>query len=76
MNREELRRLIRGPIATVPTPFDDDLNVDFGKMSELTQWWVESGLVTGRAVIDVAAVAGEGDKLREIEWEHLLQTVV
>ena len=44
MNREELRRLIRGPIATVPTPFDDDLNVDFGKMSELTQWWVESGL--------------------------------
>ena len=60
----------------MPTPFDDDLNVAFGKMSELTQWWVESGLVTGRAVIKVAAVTGEGDKLREIEWEHLLQTVV
>ena len=33
-------------------------------------------LLAGRAVIKVAAVAGEGDKLREIEWEHLLQTVV
>ena len=76
MNREELRKLIQGPIATVPTPFDDDFEIDYGKMAELTQWWVESGAVTGKAVIKVAAAAGEGDKLRDSEWPRLLRTVV
>ena len=32
MNREDLRELIQGPIATVPTPFDDDFEVDYGRM--------------------------------------------
>ena len=76
MRRDELRQLFRGPIATVPTPFDDDLEVDFGRMAELTEWWVENGLVTGKAVIKVAAVGGEGDKLRESEWQYLMRTVV
>ena len=76
MNREETKKLIVGPIATVPTPFDADYEVDYLKMRDLTQWWVESGLVKGKAVIKVAAAMGEGPQLRDDEWPELLQTVV
>ena len=76
MNREELKKLIVGPIATVPTPFDADFQVDFGRMYELTQWWVENGLVKGKAVIKVAAAMGEGPQLDDWEWQRLLRTAV
>ena len=29
MNIEEIKSLIVGPIATVPTPFDDEFEVDY-----------------------------------------------
>jgi 4-hydroxy-tetrahydrodipicolinate synthase len=76
MNREALKKWIQGPIATVPTPFDANYQVDYGRMAELTQWWVESGLVAGKAVIKVAAAMGEGPMLRDTEWPLLLRTVV
>jgi len=76
MNREQLRKLIQGPIATVPTAFDKDFHVDYGCMAAMTQWWVESGLVAGKAVIKVAAAMGEGPMLRDNEWPLLLRTVV
>ena len=76
MNRDELKRLIQGPIATVPTAFDSDFEVDNGRMYELTQRWVEGGLVKGKAVIKVAAAMGEGPMLRDDEWPYLLRTVV
>ena len=76
MNRDELKKLIVGPIATVPTPFDADFQVDFGRMYELTQWWVENGLVKGKAVIKVAAAMGEGPQLDDWEWQRLLRTAV
>ena len=68
MDRNEAKQLIQRPIAVVPTPFDDNLDVDYGLMAELTQWWVESGVVTGKGVIKAASQAGEGEKLREVEW--------
>ena len=76
MTRDELKQLIQGPIATVPTPFDDDFEVDFGRMAEVTKFWVDSGLVAGTAVIKVAAAMGEGPMLSDDEWPHLLRTVV
>ena len=76
MNRDELKQLIQGPIATVATAFDDDFEVDFGRMYELTQGWVANGLVKGKAVIKVAAAMGEGPMLRDDEWPYLLRTVV
>ncbi len=76
MNRDELKKLIVGPIATVPTPFDDDFEVDYGRMYECTQKWVAQGLVKGKAVIKVAAAMGEGPMLRDDEWPYLLRTVV
>ena len=76
MSRDELQRLIQGPVATLPTPFDKDFQVDHGQMAALTEFLVESGLVTGRAVIKVAAAMGEGPQLRDDEWAPLLRTVV
>lgn len=76
MDREELKKHIVGAFATVPTPFDDDFEVDYGLMASSTEWWVEQGLVTGKAVIKVAAAMGEGPQLRDEEWPRLLDTVV
>lgn len=45
-------------------------------MYELAQWWVENGIVKGKAVIKVAAAIGEGPMLSDNEWPHLLRTVV
>ncbi len=76
MNREELQQLIKGPIATLPTAMDDEYYVDLGRMAELSQWWVESGLVAGVSPLKVAAAMGEGPDLGDDEWPHLLRTVV
>ena len=76
MNREDLREQIVGPIATVPTPFDDDHEVDLGRMHELTQTWVDEGIVRGKGVIKIAAAMGEGPMLSDDEWPALLRTTV
>jgi len=76
MNREELKKIVVGPSVAIPTPFDDGYEVDFGKMYELTQWWVESGLVKGSGFIKFAAAMGEGPMLRDDEWPYILRTIV
>ena len=76
MNRDELKRQITGAVTTVATPFDDDFEVDYSRMAETAEWWVDQGLVTGKAVIKVAAAMGEGPQLRDTEWPKLLQTLV
>lgn len=76
MQRENLRDLIVGPAAAVATPFDDDYEVDLGRMYDLAQWWAASGLVKGNGIIKVAAAAGEGPMLDTDEWSALLRTVV
>ena len=76
MTRDELRRLFRGVVGVTVTPFDDDFEIDHGRMAELTQWWVQSGLVKGKALLKVASVMGEGPQLSEDEWPALVSTVV
>lgn len=76
MSRDESRRLIQGPIATLPTPFHDDYSLDLDTTAELTRWSVANGLVAGRAPIKVAAAMGEGPDLNDEEWPRLLDTVV
>ena len=65
-----------GAVATVPTAFDDEYRVDYPRMADATDRWIEGGLVTGRSVLKVAAAMGEGPQLREKEWGRLLGTVV
>src|SRR5262249_47721668 len=58
------------------TAFDDGFALDLPVMADLTRWWVEQGLVTGKAVIKVAAAMGEGPDLGDDERWRLLRTVV
>ena len=76
MNREQLRKRIRGTPATLPTAFDTDMNLDTARMAEMTQWWVEQGLGTDVAALKTSAAMGEGPDLNDDEWPELLRTVV
>jgi 4-hydroxy-tetrahydrodipicolinate synthase len=76
MPSEHLRKLIVGPIATVPTAFNDDFEIDHGLMAASTERWIEAGLVNGRSTLKVGASIGEGHCLREAEGPKLLRTVV
>jgi len=76
VTRDELRRLIQGPIAAVSTAFDDRFMLDLAAMEDLTEWWIDNGLVTGKTVLKVAAAIGEGPDLTDEEWPRLLGTVV
>ena len=76
MNREELRQLIKGTPVTIPTPFDDKMQIDLARMTDLTRWWMESGLGTDVAPLKATAAMGEGPDLSDDEWPHVLRTVV
>jgi len=76
MTRDELKKRIMGAVATVPTPFDDDFELDLPRLTDLTRWWVDQGLGTNVAPIKVTAAGGEGPDLEDDEWPHVLRTVV
>lgn len=76
MNREDLRKLIVGPVGAIPTPFDVDYEVDLGAMYAMVQRIVDGGVSCGNGVIKVASALGEGPMLRDDEWPILLRTAV
>ena len=76
MNREERRRRFKGVIGVTVTPFDSDYEVDYGKMYNLTEWWIENGMVRDKAMLKVASVMGEFQQLRDDEWPPLIRSVV
>ena len=76
MNRDELKKLIRGIIVATPTPFNDNLEVDYGKMADMTKWWISEGLVKSKAVIKCVSLMGEGPQLTHDEWPLLLKSVI
>ena len=76
MNRSELRNVFQGVVGVTVTPYDYDYKIDYGKMYDLTQWWIENGMVRGKAMLKVASVMGEFPQLRDDEWPPLVRTVV
>ena len=76
MNREELKKRIRGTPVTLPTPFDSNMKVDFPVLTDTTHWWVEQGLGTDTTALKTSAAMGEGPDLSDDEWPHILRTVV
>jgi len=50
MDRNQLKSYIQGPIATVPTAFDRDYEIDHGRMYELAQGWVDQPLYRQQTV--------------------------
>jgi 4-hydroxy-tetrahydrodipicolinate synthase len=63
-------------VGVTVTPVDDDYEVDYGRMAELTKWWVANGLVKGKAMLKVNSVMGEGPQMRDDEWPGMIRTVV
>jgi len=76
MDRPTLLALTRGPIATLPTAFDTAVGIDLPVMADRTEWWIEQGLTSGRAILKVAAAMGEGPDLSDVEWPRVLDAVV
>ena len=76
MNRQQLRGILKGIIVATVTPFDDDYELDLGRMAEMTEWWIENGLVEDKAVIKVVSVMGELTSLADDEWPLVVRTVV
>lgn len=76
MRREELKQLIQGTICTLPAPFDNEYEVDYGRMEDLCRWLVSEGVATGNCVLKMAAAGGEGPQLTDGEWPPLLRAVV
>jgi 4-hydroxy-tetrahydrodipicolinate synthase len=60
----------------VPTPFDDDYELDLGTTYAMVQRIVEAGVSNGRGVIKMGSALGEGTMLRDTEWPALLRTAV
>ena len=76
MNRSQLKSLIKGTLAVTPTPFDDNYQLDIGKIREITQWWIEQGLGTTNSPLKITAGGGECHNLTEEEWLQVLKTTV
>ena len=76
MNREQLKKRIRGMPVTLPSTFTDDMKLDLPRMKEMTHWWVEQGLGTNDAPLKTSAAMGEGPDLNDDEWPKILRTVV
>ena len=76
MDRSQLRDLIQGTPAPIPTAFDNDYKLDLARMSDMTQWWAEHGVGTKTTAFKVASAVGSGPDLSDDEWPHLLRTVV
>jgi 4-hydroxy-tetrahydrodipicolinate synthase len=75
MDRAELKRLMVGPMAGIPLPFNEDLTPDLGALAELVRWWVDSGIVEGRACVKVCGGV-DGPNLEDSEWPPILRTAV
>ena len=76
MNRQDLQQRIQGVLVTTPTPMDKTGKIDYGRISEVTQWWVEQGLGTNTAPLKVCAAGGEGPSMTDEEWEGVIRTSV
>jgi 4-hydroxy-tetrahydrodipicolinate synthase len=76
VDQADLKRMIQGPLAAVPTAFKDDYSLDLGRMADLTDWWIDQGIANGRTALKVTAAIGEGPDLSDDEWPRVVETVV
>jgi len=75
MTRDELRKLILGPAAAMPTPLDKRGKIDLGVMAEMTRYWVEQGAVAGKAMIKVTSGMDDPD-LSDEDRANIVRTTV
>ncbi|MEH7355735.1 2,4-dihydroxyhept-2-ene-1,7-dioic acid aldolase [Neobacillus drentensis] len=72
---ENVKKRLRGSIAPVITPFNEDESIDFATMSDLINWQIESG----SHGISVTGTSGEPSSLtvkeRELVMENAIKTI-
>ncbi|WHY79401.1 2,4-dihydroxyhept-2-ene-1,7-dioic acid aldolase [Neobacillus sp. WH10] len=72
---EDVKKRLRGSIAPVITPFNEDESIDFATMSDLINWQIESG----SHAISVTGTSGEPSSLtvkeRELVMENAIKTI-
>lgn len=69
---EEIKARLKGSIAPVITPFDQEDNVDLVKMSELINWQIESG----SHGISVTGTSGEPSSLTTEERIQVMENAI
>ena len=72
---EDVKKRLRGSIAPVITPFNEDESIDFATLSDLINWQIESG----SHAISVTGTSGEPSSLtvkeRELVMENAIKTI-
>ncbi|WP_068449317.1 4-hydroxy-tetrahydrodipicolinate synthase [Caviibacter abscessus] len=63
---------LKGAYVAIITPFKEDLSVDYDKLEELVEFQISNGI----SGIVVCGTTGETPTLNEIEYEHVIKTVV
>lgn len=76
MERQELRDRFRGVVGVGVTPMNENYEIDPVRMYDLTQWWVENGLVRGKAMLKVVSLMGEFPQLSDEEWPKVVRASV
>ena len=76
MDKASLRKLIVGPMGVLPTPFDENYQLDLGRMNAMIQRLIDSGVTHGKGVLKIASAVGEGPMLSDTEIPALLRTAV
>ncbi len=71
-NFEEAKQKLRGSIAPVVTPFDDQMNIDTKTLEKLINWHIESG----SHGISVTGTTGEPSSLSIEERELVMETAI
>ncbi|WP_374049135.1 2,4-dihydroxyhept-2-ene-1,7-dioic acid aldolase [Neobacillus sp. OS1-32] len=66
---EDVKKRLRGSIAPVITPFNEDESIDFKTMSDLINWQIESG----SHAISVTGTSGEPSSLTVKEREQVME---
>ncbi|MFC7371695.1 2,4-dihydroxyhept-2-ene-1,7-dioic acid aldolase [Fictibacillus iocasae] len=69
---EEVKRELRGSIAPIITPFQEDESVDYETLSSLINWHIESG----SHGISVTGTTGEPSSLTLSERERVMETAI
>jgi dihydrodipicolinate synthase/N-acetylneuraminate lyase len=76
MDIQEAKRLFRGPMVSVATPFTADYALDLGALRDNIRFMVERGMRTGQGVLLVAAAGGEFPMLSLEERQQVIKASV
>jgi len=76
MNPEELKKVLRGVIVLMMTPFDDELNLDITSLRKEVKFLLDNGLERGNAVLVAMGSVGEFPMLTLTERKKILEVIL